>query len=210
MNISKRFIYSIWYRQSYLLLITCSWTAWYNLGRIYSTGKYVKRDINKAIYQESPEAQFKLGVIFQKRQFINRDITKAIYYYTHVANKNIPHAQYNLGVIYFSIEKVTLAIHYYIKKNNVIRECLIWGKWRIVEMGITWRADDWKSMWILYAWFLKQNWNICYMIRIWLAVNCNSLLSNQNHSRLESFIKKDNFSIVISKKQLIITQAWCK
>ena len=59
------------------------------IGLIYYFGKYVERDIKKAIYylnlssnQKNDIAQYYLGLIYYNADFISRDIDKAIYYFT--------------------------------------------------------------------------------------------------------------------------------
>lgn len=51
-------------------------------------------------------------------QYVKRDIKKAIFYYELAANQNNSQAQYNLGAIYYEMNKINKqyinkAIHYY-------------------------------------------------------------------------------------------------
>ena len=80
----------------------------FHLGLIYDEGKYISRDINKAIHyyslaanQNYPQAQFNLGLIYHEGKYISRDINKAIHYYSLAANQNDPQAQFILGILYF-------------------------------------------------------------------------------------------------------------
>ena len=82
--------------------------AQFNLGSIYLNGKYVVRDINKAIHyyslaadQSTPQAEFNLGVIYLNGKYVVRDINKAIHYFSLASNQNYPEAQFNLGIIYY-------------------------------------------------------------------------------------------------------------
>ncbi|KAK8843898.1 hypothetical protein M9Y10_024980 [Tritrichomonas musculus] len=95
----------------------------FNLGDIYYGGKYVQRDITKAIHyfslaanQNNPDAQFSLGFIYYKGEYVKRDINKAIHYFTLAANQNDPAAQFCLGFIYYFskyVQKdITKGIHY--------------------------------------------------------------------------------------------------
>ena len=94
------------------------------LGLIYENGKYIERDINKAIHyytlaanQNNSSAQFSLGLIYYLNQYVKQDINKSIHYFSLAANQNNSKVQYNLGVIYEEGQYVTRdidkAINYY-------------------------------------------------------------------------------------------------
>ena len=98
--------------------------SFYDLGVAYFKGKYISKDINKAIHffslsanQNNPVAQLDLGMIYKEGRYVSRDIDKAIHYYSLAANQNFPQAQFNLGMIYnegkYVTRDINKAIHYY-------------------------------------------------------------------------------------------------
>ena len=56
--------------------------------------------ISLASNQNIPEAQFDLGIIYSIGRYIKQDINKAIHYFSLAANQNLSEAQFNLGLIY--------------------------------------------------------------------------------------------------------------
>ena len=89
----------------------------FSIGKIYYEGKYVTRNINKAIHyyslaanQNHPNAQFNLGTIYYKGEYVTQNINKAIQYFTLAANHSIPEEQFVLGIIYFLGEHIKQGI----------------------------------------------------------------------------------------------------
>ncbi|KAK8894353.1 hypothetical protein M9Y10_022788 [Tritrichomonas musculus] len=85
----------------------------FNLGFIYQEGRYVVRDINKAMHYYSLAADQN----YQKAQCV-----LAIHYYTLAANQNFPKAQFELGLLYYTGEKkkqdIKKATYYIILASN--------------------------------------------------------------------------------------------
>ena len=97
--------------------------AKFNLGVIYYEGKYVTRDINKAIYyyslssnQNIAEAQFYLGFIYYFEQYY-QDIKKGIYYIMLASINGCREANFAHGFLLHKGKEVkrdmSAAIHYY-------------------------------------------------------------------------------------------------
>ena len=87
-------------------------------------GKYVKQNIDKALYyfalsanQGNSSAQYNLGCIYYEGIYVQRDLNRAIYYLSLAANQNNSDAQYLLGAIYFD-EDIDKAFHYYTLAAN--------------------------------------------------------------------------------------------
>ena len=98
--------------------------AQFKLGLIYYYGKYVPRDIKKAIQyfslvaeQRMPAANYNLGVIYYTGQYVPFNIEMAIHYFKLAAKQKDIESQYTLGLIYYEGRYVTRdiykAIHYY-------------------------------------------------------------------------------------------------
>lgn len=86
------------------------------LGDIYDQGKYVKRDINKAIHyylraakHNNNDALYNLGNIYYYDDIVERDIDKAIHFYSLAANLNDSYAQNKLGEIYYAKKDLKMA-----------------------------------------------------------------------------------------------------
>ena len=97
--------------------------AKFNLGVIYYEGKYVTRDINKAIYyyslssnQNIAEAQFYLGFIYYFEQYY-QDVKKGIYYIMLASKNRNRQANFAHGFLLHKGKEVKRdmneAIHYY-------------------------------------------------------------------------------------------------
>ena len=96
-----------------------------NLGIFYLDGKYVQRDIKRAILyfelsakQNNLNSIYRLGMIYYER----RDIDKAIYYFTQAANQNHSNSLYQLGIIYsdniYKPVDIMKAINYFRQAAN--------------------------------------------------------------------------------------------
>ena len=56
--------------------------------------------------QNVPEINFSIGFIYYEGKYVTRDINKAIHYFTLAANHSIPEAQFVLGIIHFLGEHI--------------------------------------------------------------------------------------------------------
>ena len=106
--------------------------AQYFLGEFYEEGKYLVKDINKAIYyflrsskQNNINAIEKLKKLFEKVDLNELDGNLKIKYLEFAAKENHPEAQYQLGMIYYENpnlkDSINESIHYLLlsaKQNN--------------------------------------------------------------------------------------------
>ena len=90
------------------------------LGIIYYKGKYVKKNINKAIHyftlaanQNDPTAQCFLGLINYEGKYVKQNIDKAIYYFTFASNQDRTDSQSSLGIIYYKKNDIDKSIKYF-------------------------------------------------------------------------------------------------
>ena len=79
----------------------------YNLGVMYSLGKGVERNDEKAFEhylraanQGDADAQYNIGVLFENGRGVKQDSTKAIIFWEKAAAQGLPSACYNLGMLY--------------------------------------------------------------------------------------------------------------
>ena len=102
--------------------------ALYFLGCMYYEGKYIKPDINKAIFYmgyasvQDPDAQYFMGSIFTNGVYVPFDIKSAIYFYQLASLQNESNSQNNLGCIYYNgigvPKNVNKSIYYFTLAAN--------------------------------------------------------------------------------------------
>ena len=98
--------------------------------KLISKGKYIKKNISKAIHyltlaadQYNSSAQNFLGFVYYDNENIAQDINKSIHYFELAANQNNPQSLFNLGFIYYDgyyIKRdVKKAIHYFTLSSSL-------------------------------------------------------------------------------------------